>query len=746
MIRPLLFIDLETRSACDLPLRGGWNYADDPTTRLLTVAWRVDGVDHVWMPGVIDPIPDDYRQTHLPNVIVHTGAPYPEALLAETGRAWVAHNGDQFDSVVWRALMPPEFQPAEWLDTLPRCLAIGLPGNLDRIGQMLWGEGKYKSGKEALKKASRATGEDDCEPINVPLGQTILVARYNVQDVGLMADLWTQRIAKEYKPTEHEARVLRANVAMNNRGCRVDRGMTVALAKLADESKHHAVRQIKELTKDDSVRLESAADIQSRTKMFAWLGAVGVSLGSSLRKDIVARFIEAYSDEDEPDLSDADDDERGATNLARTVKVLELRMQALRITGGKLDAALWALGVDHAARGLFAYWGAHTGRWAGRKIQVQNLPRPKPGIDTWALVKLYEETGKLDYDAVAALLPLGNPLYRFLSVDDAASAMLRSIFIPSSGRMLAAADLSQIEARVLAWLADESWLMNAFWSGDDPYIRMAEALLGPKEGWPVYPDEKGKPLPYKKHPYRQIVGKVPSLACGYQGGDRTVGIYAANMGFNLEDFGVTPLAAVNAWRRLHPKIAGEEAGEYKGRPYFKGGIWDQLDDAAVLAVERGGPVTVQGKVTFQMFMGTLVVTLPSGRRMVYRGATIEKVDRFGTGRYKKTVTFTHPRYGRKRTYGGYWAENVVQAIARDVIAVAMVRHEEQDMPVCLTVHDEDAASIMESQFAAFMAASTVCPDWLTDFPLDAEGGIAPRYAKSPPPGRKDQTWRNGRPL
>lgn len=740
-----LFIDLETRSACDLRLRGGFNYATDETTRLLTVAWQLDGQDHVWLPGLEFVPGSSFLNPHLPGVMVYVGKTIPAALAAETWRTWIAHNGDMFDAPVWLARQP-EHVPAHWRDTLPMCLQVGLPGGLDRIGKMLWGEGKYADGAELIKKHSRATGLADCEPENVPFGALLLIAKYNVQDVRLMADLHPRLVLERRVPPTEDA-VLKANVAINARGCKVDRKLVIALHKLAVESKAHAVTQIKKLTEDDEVKLETVHDIQSRNKVFAWLSSVGVNIGDSLRKNIVARFITTHSGEEDQDEDERDEDGEsdGPKNLAKTVKVLELRMQALRITEGKLDTALWSLSAADMAFGLFAYWGAHTGRWAGRRIQVQNLPRPKDGVDTWKLIDLFERTGELNYDDVAQLLPIGNPLYRFLSVDDGASALLRSIFVARKQEKVAAADLASIEARVLARLAREEWLLQAFWDNKDQYITTAEKICGPKETWAGVVDGA-----YKKHANRQI-GKIGDLACGYQGGKVTVGVFAASMGFNLEDIGTTAEEVVTNWRKAHPAIAGEYAGKSRDgtRDVFTGGLWGNLRDAAILAVERGAPVKVgDWGVEFGMRNGHLRIRLPSGRELVYRTALLQEIDppwKLRPGQPKpKTVVFTHPRYGRKYLYGGLLAENIVQAISRDILAASLARLEELGIGACLHCHDEGVSSIHDSRFGDFMRAMTTGPEWLGDFPLDAMGCLMPRYAKDPPPGQKDELWRNGR--
>lgn len=756
-------IDLETRSACDLRAEGGHRYAKDATTRLLTVAWTEDLGEsfHVWFPG-LPSVAEDTRQRVLGGATVHCG-PLPMCFLGVlTARTWIGHNCSSFDAPVWAEQMRragvEDCVPVDWYDTYPNALSIGLPGGLNAIGELLWGKGKYADGSAALKKHSRCTREPgDCDPRNVQAGIAAQIGAYTIQDVRLTAALY-KRIVSEQRTPDFECRVLSAHHAVNNRGVRVDRGLVVALQSLSTESMVHAVEEIKERTRDCPVPLEHEKHLRSRLRMFEWLDAEGVSVGTSLRKDLIARFIEnnqdaGTEDYENPESSADDDDDKllaASKNLARVVKVLELRMQALRITSGKLDVALVSLDPTHRARALFAYWAAHTGRWGGRRIQVQNLPRPKEGVDVWGLLKMYEETGRLDYSTVRESLPIGargadgKLLYPFLSVDDVSSGLLRSIFIPDEGDTLAAADLSNIEARVLAWLAGEEWLMSAFWDGADPYMIMARKIFGPTESWPQFPDPKkpGQVLPLKKHPYRQV-GKVVVLGCGYGLGVGKFAAYAAQSGIDLDAVGTTPAECIYAFRRMHPAIAGVEAGEYDGKPYFRGGLWDKLNAAAVIAC-TGGRTNV-GPVAFYRDGDSMIIELPSGRRLTYRGACLSERD-FGIfGRKQLSPSYYSARYKcTKYLYGGAIAENVVQAIARDVLAHGLVSCEDAGLPIVLHVHDELVSSTRPENFGRFMSCMTTCPEWLTDFPLDAEGSCAPRYAKSPPPGVTEDVYRNGR--
>lgn len=747
-----MFLDIETRSACDLKVHGSYQYAKHETTRLLTVAWRFRGQDYIWLPGLRKPPPKSYVDLHLPGVVVLVGDLVPAELCRLAKYPFVGHNCWTFDRLVWNECAEG-FEHVRWVDTYPLALAAGMPGGLDAIGKLLWGEGKYASGKDALKKASRADGPDDCEPENVPLGQLLLVAKYNVQDVRLTEQLY-EAVTREARIPAFEHKVKSAHDTINNRGMRIDLPFVRALVNLSDESKAHAIAQIAALTDG---ALPDVAAVQSRARVIEWLRSQGVALKNgegkdSLAKNIVSRYIDSHRKEDEePDDEESDEGDAGSAvhkNLSRIVKVLELRMSALRVTGGKLDAALHAMDPDHRIRFWAVYWGAGTGRWAGRRIQPHNFPRPKEGIDTWALIDLYAEKGTLSYDDVKRLLPTdargvdGRLLYPFLSVDDAASALLRSFIVPDEGDTLAAADLANIESRVLTWCANEKWLMQAFWDGADPYMTMAERIVGPRLGWPTYPDPKtGQPLPLKKHPYRQILGKVPYLAAGYQGGPDAIASYAAGMGFTLEDYGSNGAAMCRAYRMAHPAIAGrfwKDADD--GRPIFIGGLWNETQDAAIRAVTEGVR-TSAGRCVYGMSHGNLICTLPSERRLVYRKPLVSMRETpYGE---KPALSYWNPRFGRKWLYGGMLVENNVQAISRDILAHAMVGLEEAGMPVILHVHDEAVSSTRPERFPDFMRIMTTCPEWLTKFPLAAEGSCMERYSKTPRPPVKDEEWRNG---
>lgn len=746
-------IDLETRSTCELRDHGGHLYAEHPTTRLLTVGWIVDGETHVWLPGVSGPVPDALLKLHLDGVVVHTGPNIPPI---PTDRPWVGHNCFGFDEPVWERMAPPERQPPKWIDSMCLARAAGLPGGLNQIGVRLWGEGKHKEGSNELKKAMRAKGLADCDPENVPLGSTVLVARYMVQDLRLTADLMDE-LEASLVMTPHELSVLAAHRNVNRRGVRIDTGLVTALFRLANEAVEDCVQRIADLTRaeDGTPFFPDAESLRKRTRVLAWVKDKGVDFGDSLRREVVSQFVEAAekgmeAEEDrnpsETNLdTDGDDcDPIGNTaNLRPVVEVLQLRQAALRITGAKLTAAGNRVDARGIARALFEYWGAHTGRWAGRGIQVQNLPRPKEGVPVWPLVREFIRHGFLDINAVRRYLAadLGRvnkkrkkdgqePLRRGPTPDDASSAMIRCLFMPHEGdECLLTADLAAIEARVLNWLAGSQWMIDIFAAGGDPYIEFCRKVTG----------ETIK----KKDPRRQV-WKVILLGAGYQLGADKLAVYAAAQGVDLTVAGLTPQTAIDAYRDAHPEIAGTVQKVFDdGRKWRSGGLWNDYNQAAITTVQTGTP-TEAGRCRFTKRRGHLYVTLPSGRELCYRNARIRHVAKWGKER--PSVVYASPRWKDTYLYGGKLAENITQAVASDFIRHALVLCEKDGIRVVLHVHDELVASGWRRQLPRFMEIMTTVPNWAPNFPLEAEGGWLTRYAKGPPKGLrwKEQVWRNGR--
>lgn len=349
-----VLLDIETRSACDLKTAGGYVYAADPSTRLLTVAWTDDLGEtyHVWCPGATAAPPESD-----PDTTWHVGPECPMAHL--TDRIWVAHNAWTFDREVWRA-QPGLPQPRKWGDTYPLALQQGLPGQLDQIGKRLWGEGKMPEGKSALLKWTRAKDAADADPRNVPPGLTWLIARYNVQDVRLLSHLWKELDEGRKQPAT-ENRVMFAHDAVNDRGVRVDLGLVRALRDLSRESVAHAVREIAELTGGALPDLHS---LRQRNRVLDWLERHGVRLTSGGKRTVRREAVDQWLATIEGDAEETDGDpdagaEFDTQSLLLAARVMRLRNAAMRITEAKLDAALSRVTDAGRLRGLFAYWSAH---------------------------------------------------------------------------------------------------------------------------------------------------------------------------------------------------------------------------------------------------------------------------------------------------------------------------------------------------------------------------------------------------
>jgi DNA polymerase len=419
-------------------------------------------------------------------------------------------------------------------------------------------------------------------------------------------------------------------------------------------------------------------------------------------------------------------------------KVLQLRFSCLRITSAKAKVALMRV-QDGRLRGLLAYGAAHTLRWGGRGVQVQNLPRPKETVPVWELIELYEAEGKLDPDVVSGILKrYGEKIqqkYRddgldpppIATLDDAASALIRGIFLPDEGCFFAAADYNAVELRGVAWLAGEEKLLDYFRKNVDVYSEVAFMTLG------RYP--KGK-----KDPIRQLF-KVVTLGFIYQMSATALYVYGIANGIDWETSPVTPVQCIETLRTMFPKIAGVGTGKFTpdGKTELReGGIWSDLNRAALSAMKYGESRIPNGKARFEFVNGDLLMYLPSGRPIRYRQARVEwAVPPWEVGkkepRKKQQIVYRSPRGFWNRLHGGVFCENLTQATCRDFLAEAMVRVEKAGLQVALHVHDEIVASVRNDAYAWLMLhLMTINPDWATDFPLMAEMDTMPRYAKTPP--------------
>jgi DNA polymerase len=699
-----VFFDLETQSLADVKAVGGRKYAADPSTRVLTADFLIDGVHHAWVPDHLwdGAVPRLDVATLTPvgcrsPVVLHHGpglpGPVREAIARD--RVFVGHNLAEFDAWVWTHRLRPV--PTRWFDTLLTARAAGLPGKLDELGKRLLGQGKDE-GKTVLKRLMR-------EPHRPPKpGYVAVVLRYNVRDVEITRAVYDQTAGCG------EADVIALHQVINDRGVGFDVGFGAAIRDLSAEAIARSATEIARLTGGAL----HAGNLRSIPQVHAWLQAHGVTL-PDLRRETVDRFLESPED-----LGAGEDGKDAAPVNPAVFPVLRLRQAALRITGAKLERALATVDADGRIRGLLLYHQSHTGRFSSTRVQIHNLPRGLDKLDVEHLAELHEQ-GRLTYAAVErAVADIPDA-----TVDDALSGLVRLTLVPAPGSALVLADFNAIELRGTAWVAGEAALLGQFAARQDVYCTMAGRIFG-------RPVARGDKM-------ERGVGKVTCLGAGYGMGAPTFALYCAGQGIDLAGAHTTAAACIEAFRAAYPAIAGHPAGVLDGKVLRKGGIWNEYTTAALRAVLERASVPA-GRCVFTRLGEDLIVILPSGRELYYRRCRVESrvpgyAARLGLPpRPKPTLVYDGPR-GESVLFGGKITENLVQAICRDLLCWALVRCEREGLEAVFHVHDEVVLEVprprAEEALHRLIAIMTTPPPWAAGFPIVVEGFASPRYTKSP---------------
>jgi hypothetical protein len=591
-----------------------------------------------------------------------------------------------------------------------------------------------------------------------------------------------------------------------------------ALNELADAAVRQGLARCRELSGGEASPFKEEKDLRKKDLVVNWILKQSAHMAEvlpttekskesekktgkkvySLKKDVVEeliRQIEAQQGErleedrkkqeargDEPDPGeveetdtpvgesgeDAEVADEEVTVPPQVVEFLKARFAALRVTRGKIDSAVKGV-VDGRLHDLFVYFGAHTGRPAGRRFNILNLPKPKQAVPVWdwevkdskkevvgrgpGLVTAFEDARKALPENVAARIDpakaqeILDQYYRTLrmvdpnvepaNLDDAASALLRCTVLPDDGEFITAGDFAAIEFRVAGEMAGSPDIIKIFVDKLDPYIFLAESIYGRKALG-------------KKDPIRQT-GKVGILGCGYQMGERKLAAFAAAMGVDLAAVGSSPRAVVQGFRDQFPHLAGWRTGDLTpdGQPIRKGGIWNDLNYGAIRALQDGRAKV--GPIKFQRRSGDLLMWLPSGRPIVYRSARLDEVvPEWEKGnkdpKTKLAVTYVSPRGFRNYLYGGKYLENAVQATARDLMVSARVKARAEGIKVRFDVYDELVTSTKtEEQGLRAMAILSTPPEWWpAKIPLVVEADTMPRYAKTAPLKWKSWVFENGR--
>ncbi len=380
-------------------------------------------------------------------------------------------------------------------------------------------------------------------------------------------------------------------------------------------------------------------------------------------------------------------------------EVLLLRQSLSRTSTKKYTAMVNAMGVDGRIRGLLQFYGANrTGRWAGRLVQAQNLPRTY--LHGGMLDLAREITCDQDPETIAMI---------YGDVSDVLSQLVRTTFVPADGYRYVDADFSAIEARVIAWLANEAWVLQVFRSHGKIYEATASQMFGV----PLDRIAKGNP----EYALRQK-GKVATLALGFQGGTGAlIKMNAVRNGIPEEDLP----DIVSRWRSANPAIVA---------------LWRSVEQAALQAVETGRPVSTHG-LTFarecvpEKGLDWLTILLPSGRKLYYAHPHFS-LNPWG----KNQLNYYHNnqttgKWCTTNTYGGKLTENIVQAIARDCLAHSINLLEQAGFPIVFHIHDEVVIEMPtdKADLSAVTQVMRQTPPWATDLPLDADGWVGDYFTK-----------------
>ena len=650
-----LSLDLETYSSVDLGKSSVYRYVESPDFDILLLGYSIDGsgVQVVDLaqgeqvpPEVIDALTDARVCKWAFN------AQFERVCLSQ----WLRRNGYPLRNERYAAPDDPcmaYLNPAGWHCTMVWSAYLGLPLSLKDVGAALGlDKQKLTEGKELIRYFC-VPGKDGTRrmPASAPEKWTTFRA-YNLRDVE--TEMSIQDRLRKYPVPEEVWAQYHLDQQINDRGIGVDRTLVRGAIDIDERSREELTARLRELT-----MLDNPNSVQ---QMKDWLAANGLQT-DTLSKKQVAELLKTAP---EPLKS-----------------VLVLRQQLAKSSVKKYQAMENAVCSDGRVRGCFQFYGARTGRWAGRNIQLQNLPQNK--MADLEQARSLVRAG--DYDAVRLL---------YDSTPDVLSQLIRTALIPSPGRAFFVADFSAIEARVIAWLAGEQWRQQVFAEGKDIYCASASQMFG---------------VPVEKHGvngHLRQKGKIAELALGYGG---SVGALKA-MGaieMGLKEDELKPL--VDAWRTANPQIVK---------------LWWEVDRAVTRAVGDRTATETHG-IRFTCQSGMLFITLPSGRRLAYVKPRIGE-NQFGGTAVTYMGTNAAKQWARLESYGPKFVENIVQAISRDILCLAMQAL--RDCAIVAHVHDE---VIIEADPG--MSLEAVCermgrtPPWAQGLLLRADGYATPFYKK-----------------
>lgn len=643
----VLHLDIETYSFAPLPKCGVYRYCDAPDFEILLLSYAFDDAPVVTV--------DMACGETLPDAFLHA--------LEDANVLKIAHNA-AFERVCFSKHLGHWLDPAQWRCTMVMAWYQTLPGKLADVAVALnVTEKKMEEGKDLIRYFSmpcKATKTNGGRTRNLPRHapeKWATYKAYNAQDVETERAVYKALL--HHALPEHEWALYALDQRINDRGVRVDR-LLVKNAMAVDLAfSQQAFQRARELT-----GLENPGSV---SQLKAWLADMDMPM-ESLAKRIVQ--------------------EKAAEADGIVKELLELRLELSKTSVKKYESMARCICKDGRVHGLLQFGGAsRTFRWAGRLVQAQNLPQNHlPDLN---LARDIVRSG--DEEQLELL---------FGSVPNTLSELIRTAFIPRDGCRFIVADFSAIEARVLAWLAGEEWVLEEFRGKGKIYEATASRMFHIPQETIV----KGHP----NYEYRQK-GKQATLSCGYGGG---VGALKA-MGAKMPEEEMQPL--VDAWRAANPNIVR---------------FWNALGNAASEVIEKHNSVRV-GKVMVYRKEGHMLIRLPGGRDLCYLSPRFV-TNRFGSRGIGYLAASAGGKMELQETFGGKIAENCTQAIARDLLAHAMLNLEAAGYPIVFHVHDEAVMEVPIGQGSVEEACRVMAipPDWARDLPLRADGDEMAYYKKT----------------
>ena len=641
-----LAIDIETYSDVDLINCGVYKYTDSDNFEILLFAYSVDDEDT----KIVDlasgeKLPEEIMEMLLDDSVIKT-----------------AFNAN-FERTCLSRHLGVKLKPEAWRCTAVQAAMLALPLSLEAVGVVLGlDKQKMSEGKELIRyfcSPCKATKSNGGRTRNLPEDapeKWKLFKTYCIRDVDVEKQI--RKKLWKYPIPEKEQQLYCLDQRINDRGIMVDRNLVnhaIACDLLYKETATKRAYELSELENPNSV-----------SQLKGWLTEKGIEVDS-----LAKATVEELVDKTEGDVQE----------------MLKLRLAMSKTSVKKYEAIDRSVCRESRVHGLLQFFGANrTGRWAGRLVQIHNLPQNH--ISDLELARGLVADGR--YDDVEML---------YESTLNVLSELIRTAFVAKPGSRFIISDFSAIEARVLAWLAGEQWRIEVFQTHGKIYEASASAMFHV----PIEEISKTSPLRQK--------GKISELALGYGGSvGAMTAMGALKMGLSEEELP----SLVTTWRNANPHITQ---------------FWWAVDEAAVKAVRDKKPSRV-GRVAFEYSSGILFVTLPSGRKLSYVKPKMG-VNKFG----REGITYEgigeSKKWIRLETYGPKLVENIVQAASRDILAEAMLRLEKEGFDIVCHVHDEVVLEVPEgvSSVEEINQIMAVNPEWTDGLPLSAAGFESPFYKK-----------------